>query len=222
ALYAFLEQLRVNLLVLLQSVVDPTFIAVALALGYGIDGVVVALAASGAVVALTGVASVVGTVRRLSPSRPLAASSPTTTAAWKFSLFDYVVELSRYFGGPDFSRTALAAVVADRGLVAIFAVGFYLAFMVVNLIASIFRGVYRPTFARLRAEQRFTDLGAAFSAISSVQVALLVPAGIGLWVMVADYVPLLYGASFTPAIRVARILVVLLFTETAFNQAIMI
>src|SRR5439155_10508837 len=109
ALYAFLEQLRVNLLVLLQSVVDPTFIAVALALGYGIDGVVVALAASGAVVALTGVASVVGTVRRLSPSRPLAASSPTTTAAWKFSLFDYVVELSRYFGGPDFSRTALAA-----------------------------------------------------------------------------------------------------------------
>src|SRR5205807_361958 len=111
---------------------------------------------------------------------------------------------------------------ADRGLVAIFAVGFYLAFMVVNLIASIFRGVYRPTFARLRAEQRFTELGAAFSAISKVQVALLVPAGIGLWVMVADYVPLLYGASFTPAIRVARILVVLLFTETAFNQAIMI
>src|SRR5205807_632888 len=77
-------------------------------------------------------------------------------------------------------------------------------------------------FARLRAEQRFTELGTAFSAISKVQVALLVPAGIGLWVMVADYVPLLYGASFTPAIRVARILVVLLFTETAFNQAIMI
>jgi O-antigen/teichoic acid export membrane protein len=222
ALYAFLAQLRVNLLVLLQSLLDPTFIAAALLLGYGIGGVVVALAASGALVAIVGLASAMHVVRGLSPSpRPQAPRAPTS-AAWKFSLFDYLVELSRYFGGPDFSRMALAMVVADRGLVAIFAVAFYLAFMVVNLIASIFRGVYRPMFARLRAEGRFTELERAFVAISKTQVALLAPAGFGLGVMAADYVPLLYGASFAPAVAITRILIVLLFTETAFNQAIIV
>jgi O-antigen/teichoic acid export membrane protein len=221
-LFAFLAQLQVNLLVLLQSVLDPLFIAVALVLGHGIDGVMVALAASGVVITIVGLASVRRVLRSVSLSPRTDGPGMATSAAWKFSLFDYLVELARYFGGPDFCRMALAAVVADSGVVAIFAVGFYLAFMVVNLIASIFRGVYRPMFARLRAERSFSEIERAFSAISKVQVALLVPAGFGLWVMAADYVPLLYGTSFAPAISVTRILIVLLFTETAFNQAIVI
>ena len=34
--------------------------------------------------------------------------------------------------------------------------------------------------------------------------------------MVADYLPLLYGAPFSAAVPIARVLVVLLFAETAF------
>jgi O-antigen/teichoic acid export membrane protein len=220
-LYAFLAQFQVNLLILLQALLDPSFIAIALALRYGIQGVVFALAASGAVVVVVGLA-LVGSVVRALPEHPPRRAASTLSPAWKFSLFDYVVEMSRYFGGPDFSRTALGAVVTDQGLVAIFAVGFYLAFMVVNLIASIFRGIYRPMFTRLRVERNFSELQRTFDAISKVQIVLLVPSGVGLAIMVADYVPLLYTSTFAPAIAVTRILIALLFTETAFNQAIII
>jgi O-antigen/teichoic acid export membrane protein len=221
-LYAFLAQRQVNLLIIVQSVLDPTFIAVALALGFGIGGVVVALSASTAVVAVAGLRSAVRTIRALPLSPAPQAGGRPVSAAWKFSLFDYLVELSRYFGGPDFARTALAAALGHRSLVAIFSVGFYLAFMMVNLVASIFRGVYRPMFARLRAEGRFADLAQAFLAVSKTQLALLVPAGVGLSIMAADYVPLLYGSTFNPAVAVARVLIALLVTETAFNQAMMI
>jgi len=221
-LYAFLAQRQVNLLIILQSLLDPTLIAIALALGYGIGGVVVALASSTGTVALAGALAAVRVVRRLPVSADPRAKAETVSAAWKFSLFDYLLELSRYFGGADFARTALGAVLGNRGLVAIFAVGFYLAFMVVNLVASIFRGIYRPLFARLRAEGRFGDLGLAFVTVSKVQLALLIPAGVGLAIMAADYVPLLYGSTFSPAVTVTRILIALLVTETAFNQAVMI
>jgi len=221
-LYAFLAQRQVNLLIILQSLLDPAFIAAALVLGYGIGGVVAALTASTATVALAGAASAARVVRRLSPAPQPRASGERVSAAWKFSLFDYLLELSRYFGGADFARIALAGVLPNRGLVAIFAVGFYLAFMVVNLIASIFRGVYRPMFTRLRAEGRSLDLERAFLAVSKTQLALLIPAGVGLAIMAADYVPLLYGSTFGPAVAVTRILIVLLVTETAFNQALII
>ncbi|HSD09488.1 MAG TPA: oligosaccharide flippase family protein [Candidatus Binatia bacterium] len=221
-LYAFLAQRQVNLLIMCQSLLDPTFIAIALGLGYGIGGVVIALSASTATVALAGSLSAARVIRRLPLSPQPRASAGPVSAAWKFSLFDYMLELWRYFGGPDFARTALAAVLPHRGLVAIFAVGFYLAFMVVNLVASIFRGVYRPMFTRLRAEHRPADLERAFLAVSKTQLALLVPAAVGLAIMAADYVPLLYGSTFGPAVAVTRILIVLLVTETAFNQALMI
>jgi O-antigen/teichoic acid export membrane protein len=221
-LYAFLAQRQVNLLIILQSLLDPAFIAVALTLGYGIGGVVLALASSTTVVALGGLLSAARVIRALPASPDARNTKAPVSAAWKFSLFDFLLELSRYFGGPDFARTALAVVLGNRGLVAIFSVGFYLAFMVVNLVASIFRGVYRPMFTRLRAEGRFVDLGRAFLAVSKTQLTLLVPAGVGLAIMAADYVPLLYGSTFDPAVVVARILIVLLVTETAFNQALMI
>src|SRR5262249_18280363 len=154
-----------------------------LGLGYGIGGVVVALASSTATVALAGSRAAVHVVRRLPVSADPRVKAEPVSAAWKFSLFDYLLELSRYFGGADFARTALGAVLGNRGLVAIFSVGFYLAFMVVNLVASVFRGIYRPLFARLRAEGRFGDLGLAFVTVSKVQLALLVPAGVGLAIM---------------------------------------
>jgi O-antigen/teichoic acid export membrane protein len=221
-LYAFLAQRQVNLLIILQSLLDPTLIALALTLGYGIGGVIVALASSTATVAIAGALSAARVIRELPASPGPRTRVVPVSAAWKFSLFDYLIELSRYFGGADFARTALGAALDSRGLVAIFAVGFYLAFMVVNLVASIFRGIYRPMFSRLRAEGRSADLRLAFVAVSKTQLALLIPAGVGLAVMAADYVPLLYGSTFSPAVTVTRILIVLLVTETAFNQAMMI
>jgi hypothetical protein len=41
-------------------------------------------------------------------------------------------------------------------------------------------------------------------------------------VMVADYLPLLYGAPFSAAVPIARVLVVLLFAETAFAVGLVV
>jgi O-antigen/teichoic acid export membrane protein len=72
-------------------------------------------------------------------------------------------------------------------------------------------------FARLRVAGDAEQLRRAFSVVTKVQVALLMPAAVGLEVMMSDYIPLLYGRAFEPAVPVARVLVALLFTETAFN-----
>ena len=152
-LHSNLGQLAVNLLTLLQSICEPALIGLALVLGYGIGGVIGALALAAAL------------AHRGSGWRPLARAlggHPGPTAAparpalwsdrpfWRFAVFTYVYELSLYFGGPDFSRIVLGAALGNAGEVALFSVGYYVALMVVVMMVSGFRGVYRPMFARLR------------------------------------------------------------------------
>jgi O-antigen/teichoic acid export membrane protein len=218
-LHSNLGQLSVNLLTLSQAVGEPTLIGLALFLGYGIGGVVGALAISA--LGLT-VAGLVPLARALAaiPARIAAdARAPVwrDRAFWRFAIFTYVYELSLYFGGPDFSRTVLGAALGDASEVALFSVGYYVALMVVVMMVSGFRGVYRPMFARLRVSGDSEQLRRAFSVVTKVQIALLLPAAVGLEVMMPSYIPLLYGRTFEPAVPVARVLVAFLFTETAFN-----
>lgn len=228
ALHSFLAQLSVNVLTLAQAAGEPALIGLSLALGYGIGGVVGALIVSTGILALAAgilVARQLQSLPAVSASSAAVAPSPGLLRAsqfWRFAVFTYLYELSLYFGGPDFSRTVLAMALGEPGQVALFSVGYYVALMVVAIMVSGFRGVYRPMFARLRVQGDPEQLRRAFSAVSKVQVALLLPAGVGLEVMVADYIPLLYGQTFTPAVPVARLLVAFLFTETAFNLGIII
>ena len=46
---------------------------------------------------------------------------------------------------------------------------------------------------------------------------ILLPAGLGLGVLCADYVPLMFGEVFTPAVPLARILVACIYAAVAFN-----
>jgi O-antigen/teichoic acid export membrane protein len=217
-LHSNLGQLSVNLLTLLQSIFEPSLIGLALVLGYGIGGVIGALAFAAVLLTIAGLVPLV----RVFAAIPARSTGSATTlwrhaAFWRFAVFTYVYELSLYFGGPDFSRTVLGTALGDASQVALFSVGYYVALMVVVMMVSGFRGVYRPMFARLRVEGDPEQLRRAFSLVSQVQVALLVPAAVGLEVMMSDYIPLLYGEAFAPAVPVARVLVALLFTETAFN-----
>lgn len=217
-LHSNLGQLAVNLLTLVQSICEPLFIGLALFFGYGIGGVIGALALAAALLTVTGLwplarALAVIPIRPVAPPPHLWRDRPF----WTFAIFTYVYELSLYFSGPDFSRTVLGAALGDTNGVALFSVGYYVALMVVVMVVSGFRGVYRPMFARLRVAGDADQLRRAFSAVSKVQVALLFPAAVGLEVMLPDFIPLLYGRAFEPAVPVARVLVVFLFTETAFN-----
>lgn len=245
-LHAFLMQLWVNLLTLAQAALEPALMVGALAVGFGIGGVFGALLGAAGALAVVGTVVVARQVARLpaagaaaddvgaiadeagaaAKEEPLARAPATTRAAvveaGKFSLFTYVFELSLFFGSVNFARWALGVVYGDPHPVALFSAAFQVAMMVVVLVVSGFRGVYRPLFARLRARQDLGQLRRAFSAMSKVQVALLIPSGVGLAVMAGDYIPLLFSEAYLPAVPLTRILVALLFTETAFNLAIII
>jgi O-antigen/teichoic acid export membrane protein len=66
------------------------------------------------------------------------------------------------------------------------------------------------------------ELQRAFDLINKVQILMVVPAGVGLAVMVGDYLPLLYGQPFATAVPTARVLVALLFAETAMAVGLLV
>ncbi len=230
-LNAFLAQREANLLTLVQSLTDPTFIGVAIGAGFGIPGVIAALAASSALVAVLAALFSARIIQRLAlaPAASLAPSSTQTTVLSagfadlvRFASFTYVYELSLYFAGPAFACPALAMVLGDARQVALFSTGFYVAFNLVGLVVAGFRGVYRPMFAHLRAAGDPERMRAAFAAVTKAQVVMLLPVGVGLYVMCADYLPLLYGKPFLAGVWTTRLLVATLFTETAFNLGLIV
>lgn len=273
-LNAFFAQLWANLLSLLQATLDFALVAAALIAGFRMAGVLGALVASSAMLAILGGGFVAALLRRLHAAHDDSAFGPASQERdqeqgrgqspeqsreegreqsqeqnpgqdqernregsegleqslkdvagedarfGRFALFTYVFELSLYFSGAGFASLALAAVLVDHEQVALFATGFKLAFMTIGIVVAGFRGLYRPIFARLRAQDDPPQLQRAFVALSKAQLALLLPAGVGLTVMAGDYVPLFFGEEFLPAIPIARVLVALMFAETAFNLGI--
>ncbi|MFN7956495.1 MAG: hypothetical protein U0610_32615 [bacterium] len=230
-LNAFLAQREANLLTLVQSLTDPAFIGIAIGAGLGIPGVIAALAASSALVAIAAAGFSLRIIRRLAPE-PKAGSaagiggsvslSAGLVDLLRFASFTYVYELSLYFAGPAFACPALSMVLGDAQQVALFSTGFYVAFNLVGLVVAGFRGVYRPMFAHLRATGDPERMRAAFAAVSKAQVVMLLPVGVGLFVMSADYLPLLYGQPFAAGVWTTRLLVATLFTETAFNLGLIV
>jgi O-antigen/teichoic acid export membrane protein len=141
---------------------------------------------------------------------------------WKLSAVTFLRDLSLYFATPAFASPVLLKTLAGPEPVAIFATSYFVASSTVTLVVSGFRGIYRPAFAHVMTAGDRAELRRAFDLINKVQVLAVVPAGAGLAVMVADYLPLLYGAPFAAAIPIARVLVVLLFAETVFAVGLLV
>jgi O-antigen/teichoic acid export membrane protein len=228
SLNAFFGQLRSNLLDILQGSLDVVLGFAAVLLGFTIGGLFGMVVASSIVAALVAVHATRGTLGDIEPLEGGAAPAPSDPVATRaavdaersrfvgFALFTYLFELSIYFSDKSFASPALAILLGSDE-VAIFSYGFTLAFMSVGLMVASFRGVYRPMFAHLRTRNDPLQLRRAFAGVSKVQLVVLCPAGVGLFIMAGDYIPLLYGAAFAPAVPVAQTFVVLMYTQTAFN-----
>jgi O-antigen/teichoic acid export membrane protein len=227
-LNAFFGQLRSNLLDLLQGMLDLVLALLAVTLGFTVGGIIGMVAVSSVIASLIAVRTTRRTLGELEPGDHGSAFVPADTAATHasvtsehsrfagFALFTYLFELSVYFSDKSFANPALAVILGPDD-VAIFSYGFNLAFMSVGLMVASFRGVYRPMFAHLRARKSPEQLRRAFRAVSKAQLVVLLPAGIGLFVMVPDYIPLLYGGDFMPAVPIAQVFVLLMYSQTAFN-----
>jgi len=220
---AFLQQLSVNLLSLLSGLLDVCLVGLAVAIGLHMTGVVAALGVSAA---LTSIVACVVVLRRLRslPGTPgaTAVTGPSLLRVWQLSAVTYLRDLSLYFATPAFASPVLVKVLDGPGPVALFATSYFVASSTVTLVVSGFRGIYRPAFARVLATGDRGQLHRAFDLMNKLQILAVVPAGFGLGVMVADYLPLLYGEPFSGAVPIARVLIALLFAETAMAVGLVV
>jgi O-antigen/teichoic acid export membrane protein len=162
-------------------------------------------------------------LRTLLPNRAdMPGAGPVDSRIWKLSAVTYVRDLSLYFATPAFASPVLLKTFGSPEPVAIFATSYFVASSVVTLVVSGFRGIYRPAFAHVMAAGERAQLQRAFDLINKVQVLVVVPSGAGLAIMVADYLPLLYGEPFSDAVPIARVLIVLLFAETALAVGLLV
>ena len=223
ALESFFRHFTVNVLSLVHGVLDLSLVALTIGLGMHLTGVIGALGLSAVIIALISSIAVVRHFRTL-PSGRIESPRPGTMTSriWKLSAVTYVRDLSLYFATPAFASPVLLKTFGGPEPVAIFATSYFVASSTVTLVVSGFRGIYRPAFAHVMAAGERPQLQRAFDLINKMQVLVVVPAGAGLAVMVADYLPLLYGQPFSAAVPIARVLVVLLFAETAFAVALLV
>jgi O-antigen/teichoic acid export membrane protein len=223
ALDSFFQQLSVNLLSLAHGVLDLALVALVIGLGLRVTGVIGALGVSAIVMAIIAAIYVMRHLRTLLPNRAdMPGAGPVDSRIWKLSAVTYVRDLSLYFATPAFASPVLLKTFGSPEPVAIFATSYFVASSVVTLVVSGFRGIYRPAFAHVMAAGERAQLQRAFDLINKVQVLVVVPSGAGLAIMVADYLPLLYGEPFSDAVPIARVLIVLLFAETALAVGLLV
>ena len=221
SLQALLRHLWANLLQLLQAVAVATVVVAAFASGKPLETVVGGLVIVGLGVLVAGLTRLWAAVRSI-PEREQAPTTDFTPGVprsrfVKFGLFMYMYNWLNYFVTPAFAGPTIAIVAGSAAPVALFNVGFQLPQLAVVLVLAGFQGLYRPLFARLVDDDAPAKLRAAFSEISKVQVIFLLPAGAGLYLLVADYIPLMFGSEFAAAVPIARVLCVLLVAEALFN-----
>lgn len=221
SLQALLRHLWANLLQLIQSVAAAAVVIAAFATGQPLETVIGGLVLVGLVVLATGITRLRSAMRAI-PEREAAPPTDFTPGVRrsrfvKFGLFMYMYNWLNYFATPAFASPTIALVAASAAPVALFNVGFQLPQMAVVLVLAGFQGLYRPLFARLVDDDAPAKLRAAFAEISKVQAVFLLPAGAGLYVLAADYIPLMFGVEFAAAVPVARVLCIFLVAESLFN-----
>ena len=196
--------------------------ALAIFMGAQMAGVIGALGVSAIAIAIVATSALNRHIRTLPPETDTAETDPSPSRIWKLSGVTYLRDLSLYFATPAFASPVLLTTLGGPEPVALFATSYFVASSTVILVVSGFRGIYRPAFAHVMAAGHHAELQRAFDLINKVQILTVVPAGAGLAVMVGDYLPLLYGPPFAAAVPTARVLVALLFAETAMAVGLLI
>ena len=227
-LNSFFGQLWSNVLSLVQGLCNLLFVVLVLSFGFEISGVLSALLLSTVIVACIASARAFWILKNNDENH----SNKTTPAPAFPYLFEtsekdlkrffhftgtmYVIGLPSIFVTLSFASPTIGLVL-NLEEVALFSTAFNLVLSSVTFVVGGFRGIYRPLLARLRirADARQTQL--AYLAITKAQLLLLIPGAFGLAVLCGEYIPLLFGNQFLGAVPVARILVFLLYAETAFN-----
>ncbi len=217
-LQALLRHARANIVQLTQAAALLGAVAWTLSAGGSITTLFAWLSAAAFAIAIASVWLARHQIRTLKSGAAVTEGTGVPWSDfWRFALFMYVVQASDYFATPAFASPALAAVSAGRASIALFNVAYQIPFMAVVVLLTGFQGLYRPLFAGVVSEHSPERLRTTFTEVSKVQVALLFPAGVGLALLMPEYIAMLFTTQYAAAGPLARVLCVFLFVEAILN-----
>lgn len=214
ALLAYFRQRAWNGINIVLTLLKPLLLAAVVLLGWGVFGVV------GAMVAVPAVATALAAwqtarLRSALVERPAqaAAGARVPSRFVKYSMLSYWVQVTEYFYSLEFVLLVLPGGAAVAG-------GFKFAHSLVGqLLTALWSplvGVQIPLFARIHARGDDRQLGDAYAVLSKFLAVLMIPAAVGLGLLVGNLIALV-GPQFAAYGIVGAILAVTLCLDAAIG-----
>ena len=214
------------MITLTAGVVQPSLLVLFILLGFDVVGILLALVISHA---LTCVLSWVVGLRSLPAAGPgedggeagLFAGTPGLAGRlFRYVGLVYALDLSKYLRTLPFaSLMVLGFFEGSReealGHVALLGVGYKVVDLAIKFLVSATRGIYTPMLAEVYATRDTDKLRRVFTTISKLQILLCVPAAFGLYTLSREFIVVLFGSQFEPAVALTRVLEVVPILRTA-------
>jgi O-antigen/teichoic acid export membrane protein len=219
-LSGLLERGSIGAIRIVVGLAHPLLVIAAVTAGWGVPGVLAAIAAASLLdFALFGAAAMAR-----ARTTPGAAERPTMPAdirarAARFAAVSYLEKLASHLNSAGFAIFLVAALGA-RAEVAPFAVAGEFASRVLAVLAIPFSGLTLPLFATVEA-RRPQETGTAARLYLSVMILLCLPAAGLLWALAEPLVTLVYSARYQSAAPILRAFVPFLFVEYAVYSSLL-
>lgn len=213
-LNSFFEQKRSNLLKLTSLLLYSFFVLLFIILGYGIRGVIYGILIAELI--QCGLTLFLSCKLLTTLKAPVAESSQSHRFGRRFirhALFQYFVKWGHYCVSPAFSLVILTMLM-DKPEVALFALATEFTYKFIGLLSNPLNNIQVPLFANIYAQSDVKQLQQAATALSKMVLLLFIPAGVGLFVLSANLIELLYPASYVGTSILVKVLIVFLFLET--------
>jgi O-antigen/teichoic acid export membrane protein len=213
-LYSYFEQKIVNLTTALLQLIQPALVIWFVTAGLDITGILIAMTAANLIVSLIAGGYSINSVKKVEKEEEEEFKPKEIVKRFSlYSIFFYFYELSRYFISIDFA-VFLIAIARVKEEVAYFSLGFKFVMMIIVFLVSSMRGVFRPLIGNVYASGDISKLRKTYDNLEKIQILLTIPAGVGLFILSPDLIPIFYKTDFLPAVPIARILTAFLFLET--------
>jgi O-antigen/teichoic acid export membrane protein len=223
SLYAYFKQKATNALSIAFAALHPLLVIIFVVAGWGVPGVLLALAISTAVNVALSIPPVSWTLRELA----LAPTHFSAPGAWRdvarrfanLSLLNYFFNLSVFFYDMPFVVTVLSNAQDTLG-VALFGLAYNrLVNPILQFLLAPLTGIQQPLFARLYIEKDTRKLQEAYASLTRFLILFLVPAGVGLSVLARNLIRIFFQSRYEDAALISVLLITFLFAEAVVGPS---
>ena len=212
-LTAYFKQRASGAIGFVAQVLSPILRLAVVVVGWGILGFIGVLVTIPLVVTALAAWQTMGIQRQLPAAPTLESEGARLPQRFiSYSALSYWQQLTEYLYALDFVLLALPGASA----VASFKVAHSLINQILGALWSPLSGIQIPLFSRLYARGDERQLGDAYSILSKFLAAVMIPAAVGLTLLVYNILALL-GPKYVDAAGAARILALTLFLDAAIS-----